>query len=279
MGKLIQCSSRLAENPYYFRLTDTRVYSIEEVCYYIRHNIYMIQEEIFDRGFSNWLREELQMPVTADKLEKMIRDHNNIKDIVVTLCCSCDYYDEVQINELIRIMEETENLPVRSRQKIKADNELTCGHYEKAVEGYAAILNSDDMLQAEEDEYGKIYHNMGTAFARLGEFHKAAEAFLHAYEKNRQEESLKSYLFALHLSGKDDAWKEAAARLEVGEELLVRLEAEYAKLQENCSQSKGVRQVSRLREIAKTGNLKEYYDKIHRYILEWKNEYRKEISV
>ena len=51
MGKLIQCSSRLAKKPYYFRITDTNVYSIEEVCYYIRHNIYILQAELFNKDF------------------------------------------------------------------------------------------------------------------------------------------------------------------------------------------------------------------------------------
>ena len=50
MGKLILCSSVIAKNPYCFPMTKTKVYSIEEVCYYIRNNIYMMQEEVFDRG-------------------------------------------------------------------------------------------------------------------------------------------------------------------------------------------------------------------------------------
>ena len=49
MGKLIQCSGCIAKEPYHFRLTKTNVYSIEEVCYYISHNIYMMQEEVFDK--------------------------------------------------------------------------------------------------------------------------------------------------------------------------------------------------------------------------------------
>lgn len=279
MGKLILCSSKIAKRPYHFHLSDIRVYSIEEVCYYIRKHIYLMQGEIFDLGFATWLREELDMPETADKMEKLIRDRNNLKDIVVTLCCSCDYYDETQINELIRIMEETENLPPRSRQKIQADAELQCGHYERAVEAYTAILRSDDMLQANHLEYGPIYHNIGTAYGRLGEYHKAAESFLHAYEKNNLQESLKCYLFALHLSGKDEAWKEAAEKLEVSTEKIIRLEAEYSDVMKKCSIAVRVRQVKKLRHLAASGKLSEYYDKLRQNIQDWKEEYRQEISV
>lgn len=279
MGKLIQCSSRLAKRPYYFHLTDTRVYSIEEVCYYINKNIYIMQGEVFDPGFVTWLREELGMEETAEKMENMFKKHADLKDIVVTLCCSCDYYDEAEINQMIRIMEETDHLPARAKLKIQADNELQCEHFERAAEIYQAVLRSDDMLQASPAEYGPIYHNIGVAFGRLGEYNKAAESFLHAYEKNHQEESLQSYLFALHLAGKDDAWKEAAERLEVQADQIVRLEAEYNEIRKRCSVSRKVRQVKRLRYLAGSGRLSEYYDKIKRNIKDWKEEYRKEISV
>lgn len=279
MGKLIQCSSRLAKRPYYFHLTDTRVYSIEEVCYYMNKNIYIMQGEVFDPGFVTWLREELGMEETAEKMENMLRKHADLKDIVVTLCCSCDYYDEAEINQMIRIMEETDHLLDRAKLKIQADNELQCEHFERAVEIYQAALRSDDMLQAAPAEYGPIYHNIGVAFGRLGEYNKAAESFLHAYEKNQQEESLQSYLFALHLAGKDDAWKEAAERLEVQDDQIVRLEAEYNEIRKRCSVSRKVRQVKRLRYLAGSGRLSEYYDKIKRNIKDWKEEYRKEISV
>lgn len=74
MGKLIECFGKIAEKPYHFRLTDTNVYSIEEVCYYVYNNIYIIQEEIFDSAFTVWLRDELNMDIVADKIDSMRND-------------------------------------------------------------------------------------------------------------------------------------------------------------------------------------------------------------
>ena len=48
MSSLILCNTVKASNPYNFRLTDTNIYTIEELCYYIYNNIYIITEEIFD---------------------------------------------------------------------------------------------------------------------------------------------------------------------------------------------------------------------------------------
>lgn len=64
-------------------------------------------------------QEELALTELADKLEAMSTREDALKDVVVTICCSCDYFDEPQINEMVHIMEETEHLPrenaVRSR--------------------------------------------------------------------------------------------------------------------------------------------------------------------
>ena len=278
MGRLIQCSGRIAQKPYYFRLTDTNVYTIEEVCYYIRHNIYMMQEEVFENSFALWLREELGMDNTAKKIENMIDDHNNLKDIVVTLCCSCDYYNEREINELIKIMDETENLPLRGRAKIKADNYMRCGFYEKAVEEYEHILKSDDMLNADIGEYGEIYHNMGVAFAMLDDLNRAAISFEHAYEKNGSEESLKQYIFALKLIGDNELYSQGIKKFDLDISKLSTIEKEYKTKSNAAELSKNVKRIDRLRETMKSGYMEEYYDKINTYINEWKEEYRNEID-
>ena len=279
MGKLIQCSSKLAKKPYYFRVTDTNVYSIEEVCYYIRHNIYMMQEEIFNHDFAVWLRDELDMEKTAEKMENMIYDNNNLKDIVVTLCCSCDYYDEAEINELIRIMDETANLPLRRRQKIKADNFLKCRSYERAIEEYEHILKSDDMLRANIEEYGDIYHNIGVCLAGLGDFLKASEAFSTAYEKSRSEESLREYIYCILIAGNDEKYKTICTHYDISKETLEGIKKDFEEINVQSSKSKDVSRISRLKDILKAGYVDEYYDKVDSYIREWKNEYRNEISV
>ena len=187
MGKLIQCSGCIAKEPYHFRLTKTNVYSIEEVCYYISHNIYMMQEEVFDREFVLWLRNELHMEETADKLERLVQEQYNIKDIVVTICCSCDYYEEEEIKELIKIIDDLDTLPAYARRKYKGDNFLHCHSYEKALEEYERIFESDEILQAEASVYGDIFHNMGVAYAQIGEFHKASELYLKRSEEHTSE--------------------------------------------------------------------------------------------
>lgn len=279
MGKLILCGSCIAKEPYHFRLTKTNVYSIEEVCYYIRHNIYMMQEEVFDREFALWLRNELHMDKTAEKIEKLIADHHNIKDIVVTICCSCDYYDEEEINELIHIIDELDQLPKYARRKYKGDNYLNCQSYEKAIEEYEKIFESDEILQADGGVYGDIFHNMGVAYVNIGEFHKASEYFLQAYEKNNREASLFQCLSALRMCKDVERFKKIVKDLDIPQEKQNEWEKQYTRAMEICSTDRASKQIEKLRVLLKNGQVEEYYDKVHGYIIEWKNEYRRQISV
>ena len=277
MGKLIQCSSPLALTPYHFRLTDTNVYSMEEVCYYIWHNIYMIQEEVFDRGFVMWIEKELHMEETSHKLACLIQDHKNLKDIVVTICCSCDYYDEEEINALIRLMDEIEQMPAYARKKHKGDTYLACHSYEKALEEYEKVFESDEVLHAEKEAYGSIFHNMGVAYSNLAEFRKAAEYFLKAYEQNKKDASLSQGLFALRLSKDVEGYKKALVDFDVSPEKQLQWEKEYTQVISQSSQCREALKIEKLRNVMKSGNVAEYYDKVHKYVLDWKNEYRKQI--
>lgn len=279
MGKLIQCSSQLAKNPYYFRVTDTNVYSIEEVCYFIHQNIYMLQSDFFTYGFAAWLRKELGMEDTAAKMENMLHYNNNLKDIVVTLCCSCDYYDEKEINWLIKIMDETQSLPPRKRQKIKADNFLRCNLFEKALEEYGHILKSDNMLAADIKEYGAIYHNIGVAYAGLGDYNKAGSYFSQAYEKAKNKESLREYIYCLILSEDSNGFELVCRQYNITEEERDNIKKDFKETDRKSSASKEAGKISRLREILKSGYLEEYYEKVNMYIKRWKDEYRDEISV
>ena len=277
MGKLIQCSSPLALTPYHFRLTDTNVYSMEEVCYYIWHNIYMIQEEVFDREFVMWIEKELHMEETSHKLACLIQDHNNLKDIVVTICCSCDYYDEEEINALIRLMDEIEQMPAYARKKHKGDTYLACHSYEKALEEYEKVFESDEILHAEKEAYGSIFHNMGVAYSNLAEFRKAAEYFLKAYEQNKKDASLSQGLFALRLSKDVEGYKKALVDFDVSPEKQLQWEKEYTQVISQSGQCREALKIEKLRNVMKSGNVAEYYDKVHKYVLDWKNEYRKQI--
>ena len=84
-------------------------------------------------------------------------------------------------------------------------------------------------------------------------------------------------LFALRLSKDVEGYKKALVDFDVSPEKQFQWEKEYTQVTSQSSQCREALKIEKLRNVMKSGNVAEYYDKVHKYVLDWKNEYRKQI--
>ncbi len=277
MGKFILCTGKLAEEPLYFPLTKSEVYSIEELCYYLYENIYTVTEDTFDRAMVVWLREQLEMKETAEKLEQMIKNRNGMKDIVVTLLCSADYYTEDEIKDVIQIIDSVNDLPLWGRMKIKGDNYLRYEKYTEAAKEYEKILHSKEAAELDVKEYGDILHNLAIAHVHTRTFHSAAQEFKEAYSRNNNEESLKQYFFALKLGKYEKEFEEELLRYQVSEGQAKLYLEELNTILEEAKNLQIYKEIKKFSKLKEDGKVAEYYENIETLIGQWKKEYREEL--
>lgn len=204
----ILAKGQMAEKPYEMPYTGKKVFSVEELCYYIYNNIYSINEDFFQPSLSVWMKEELGLPELADKLEEMIKEEHGLKDLVVTTLCGCDYYQEKEIRKIIKVLDEINNLPVFRKKKIKADNYLRAGRYGKGLMEYRKLLHGSYAVNFTPEEYGDILHNQGIAHFYTSSFAEAKEDFREAYVRNNKKDSLDHYLWILLMEGEDKKFEE-----------------------------------------------------------------------
>lgn len=55
MAGFILCRSKYAEKPYYISNMAINIYSMEELCYYIYNNIYLIGADLVDEGLIKYI--------------------------------------------------------------------------------------------------------------------------------------------------------------------------------------------------------------------------------
>lgn len=274
MGKFILCNGEEAKNPYLFRLTNKSVYSVEELCYYLYQNIYIITEDIFNTELLRWLENEVDMPELAGKLRDMLRNRNNLKDIIVTILCSADYYDEKEINALVEIIDKINNLPKLGRQKIKADNLLRYHKFTEATIEYEMILQSQDAAHLTCEDYGNIMHNLSIARIHTASLKTAAIGFKEAYVRNHNEESLKQYLFALKLIKYEEILKEEIDNFNISDEKVHEYLSELEEKLVDAERTKDFKHVMRLPYLKKEGKVAEYYEQMEQMIFQWKEKYK-----
>ena len=101
----VLCEGNVARKPYIMPYTNQKIYSLEELCYYLYHNIYTLTEDFFQPALADWLREETNHEKLANKVNKMMSENPTLKDMVVTILCGCDYYRENEIREIIKVMD------------------------------------------------------------------------------------------------------------------------------------------------------------------------------
>ncbi len=200
----ILCKGVVAKKPYVIPVSQVPVYSVEELVHYMYHNIYRVTEDFFDQRLVTWLREEVRYETLAKKMKVLIEKHHDIKDLVVTLLCSCDYFKEDEIVELVKVMERISNLPEYEKRKIKADNYLKADKYQESLLEYRKLLQGDSIRYFTTEEYGDLLHNQSIAMLHVGSFREAAQGFMEAYARNQREESLQQYLMVLLMMGDDE---------------------------------------------------------------------------
>lgn len=217
---IILCQGDLAKEPYIIPISEVSVYSLEELCYYMFHNIYTVTEEFFDEKLVYWLKQQVHLRTLALKMEKLIRKHHNIKDLVVTLLCACDYYNKDEIFSLVEILEVISNLPPAQKARIKADNYLKAGKYGKSLQEYKKLLHGPLAKELTTREYGDVLHNEAIAMYHVSSFRQAAKGLKEAYARNHRQETLNQYFYVLLSSGEKEVFeKECIAEGKTPEEM------------------------------------------------------------
>lgn len=196
MGKLLLCSHGLASAPYYIEPMALNVYSLEELCCYLKQNIDLVDPSFMEEELIRWIDGELKLPALAGKLEKL-KDSGRLIDFIGALMAGCSYCTKEETVRIQEALADFENKSEAECRKIRADRLLSKKRYR------ASMLEYRKLLAGSETEglfAGNIYHNLGTAYAGLFLFEEAAKCYEAAYEKNQNPLSLKQKELAIRFA-------------------------------------------------------------------------------
>ena len=131
MGSLVLCHERHATHPYEITRIHCKIFTIEELCYYLCNNLYLIDYTIMNEQLCVWLDEELGMPRLAGQLRDVIRLRGSIEKFVLTILKDSKIYREPEMIRIQNVLERLRNQKDIERQKYKGDNLLESGEIEE----------------------------------------------------------------------------------------------------------------------------------------------------
>lgn len=274
MGKMILCTGSRAKRPYGLPSSKSLIYSMDELCYYLYHHVYQIEEEMFCDSLIEWIDTELKLPERAQKLKQLKQRKADLKTIVTVIMCSTDYYTEQEIKGLLKTLDEIIGMPMIKRSCIKARICLDNQQYKEAITEYERLIGCQEASGLSPEEYGDVLHNLALAKAHIVGLKEASGLFCQAYERNRRMESLCQYLYSLLLSGQHALYEEKIEEYQVSEELLNQIQKYLGQKSEEAQNSDLVREIQTLRQMKEQGEIIDYYNRTDQIIEEWKEKIR-----
>ena len=108
MGSLILCHEKKAKQPYEIARIHKKIYTIEELCYYLSNNLYLIDYTIVNKQLCEWIMEELEMDVLARELRACIKKNGSVEQFVLLILKASSISYRTRIEENRRYYEASE---------------------------------------------------------------------------------------------------------------------------------------------------------------------------
>lgn len=278
MGKVILCAGRKAATPYMLKTSGVNIFTIEELCYCLRTQLDMLDESVIDREMALFISDQLGLTERGKLLEQLVLTKAELKSRLVVIFCSCDYYDEQEINSICRELDELAVMSEAGRRKRRADKYMAEGYLRDALREYRSIITSGSAGELSPVEYGNILHNIGVIDVRSARYDEAAQMFREAYERNESGESLRSYFFALKLGHRDREYMDEAMRLLDNGDLLQSIEMELENINDRLELAGELDQVDRLKVLYQQGRTSEFDRLADEMIMVMKANYRRAVT-
>lgn len=200
MSGLLLCSSKRGAASYVVEENRIEIRSLEELCYYLYHNIYRITEDFFSEELTGYLSKELEQRELSDRLEALKREQADVLELILAVCETANYYSQEELLELKQKLSDIAGLGKAQRQKRLADSSMKQKRYAQAIREYEAILRMKPKENFDENFEGKILHNMGIAYARMLMYREAEEYLLRAEQMAGEPQIRRELLLLYYLS-------------------------------------------------------------------------------
>jgi len=275
MGELLLCNETIAALPYYIEGISWNVYSLEELCYYVENNTYLLEKDFMNEELCTWIGKEVKNLKLAEKLRDIMHMDGRLSEFVRTLLEECGYCPKDVIHEVNRILREMEEKSDFECNKIRADRLMEKEKFLSSIYEYKSLLDSDEAGEQDKEILGNIWHNLGTAYARLFLFGEAIHCYEKAYALNKNSESLRECLMAHRCLRNEVGFELALHKYDVSDELALEIKNEISIASRTEAMQEFENKLEAIAMMNTTGNRNEYQKAVSNVIFNWKEEYRR----
>ncbi len=272
MSSPILCIGSYAQKPFHIEKIGRNVYCIEELCYVIVQNAFLLDEELFSKELFNWIEEECSLSKLSDELRSMYTKRCSMASLAGTILDYVGYNTRKEIDRTEEILRENAGMDVYKKKLARADYLMKAGRFSMAFGEYEFLLqNTPDI---DKELRGRIEHNEGVMYARLFLFRKAADMFKKAYEDSGNRESYLQYLSAVRMDLSNKEYVAFIADSDEAYEASMVVESRMKEAEELFGASDENHMLGTLAVYKAESKMQEYYSGVGAITDSMKYEYR-----
>ncbi len=233
MGSIILCHNKKARQPYEISRINCKIYTIEELCYYLCNHLYLIDYTIMNENLCKWLEEELELSELTENLRQNRIQNGSVEQFVMTILAHSSIYTTAELSRIQSVLDSLKNQRPVEKQKYKADNLLQSGAIKQAILIYLSILREEPDDSVERKFYGKVYACLGAAYGRLFLYKEAASMYEAAFQICEEETMLKAYLYACRQYMTKEEYQNLLQMSKLYQSMEIHLQEEVAQISAN----------------------------------------------
>ena len=192
------CRTECAVRPFYIESIGRNIYSLEELCYYFSHYVYLIDEAVVNVSLCRWIGTELGLVKLQNRLLRAL-ERETYAEFLTPIFQECGYLDKQEFRLFQEQFTEILTEPEEVRRKMKADYLVEFGRYVIALREYEKITQQQKNGKMGMQFYAAVLENMAAAYAHLFEFEEAADCLWNSYQVMKSKKVYEKYLRILPL--------------------------------------------------------------------------------
>lgn len=196
MSSLILCHKQKAIQPYEIERVHRKIYTLEELCYYICNHVHLLDHTLMNFRLCKWVEMELGMKSLAKQLRACLSEGGGLVEFMMTILQSTHIYAPAELNRIQSALEMIFSQKEEERMKNKGDRFWEMGEYEGAILVYQSILTKLPEEDRKSKFYGGVCASLGAAYGRLFLYTESMKYYEEAFRVLREDEVAKSYLYA-----------------------------------------------------------------------------------
>ncbi|MGN0401229.1 MAG: hypothetical protein ACI4HQ_03060 [Acetatifactor sp.] len=279
------CLGNYARIPYCVPGPGINVYCVEELCYCLKENAFLLDLSLMDDGLLQWLDRECGLKELAKLLYPLVHRQGSLSAFVGTIFDYTGFFDRRTIGEVEQVLKRGAGLSGIEKKKSQVDYMVSNRKYREAIRQYDLLIAKWKENETEGAPLpavsclAAIWHNRGVALSRLMLYENAAQSFFKAWETEQQDIYYRDYLAAKRMELSEKEYVAFAADNHEKYELTLSLEKDIERLTEEWEQQPEYLRLNHRRELREGSDKQKYYEESDQLIQVLKSSYRSSMSI